>query len=265
MLLGAMNHPARDPVDEIERVAGQGFDFVDLTLEPPAAASSMVDVAALRRVFERTGLRIVGHTAYYLPIASPFAELRECALQEFGRCAAIFASLGATVMNVHPDPVVSVALMGEEWVRRQNVESLRALVEICRPHGLRLMLENHPQGFNSPEQLGAILTAVPELALHWDVGHGNLLVRYNQTEAVLQQFGDRLAHVHISDNKGGDRDLHLPMGVGTIDWRWALGALQRAGYDGTITIEAFIPDSDYLVLARQKVRRLWDELVGARA
>jgi sugar phosphate isomerase/epimerase len=263
MQLGAMNHPARDPAAEIELIARQGFDFIDLTLEPPAAASATVDVAALRRALKRTGLGIVGHTAYYLPIASPFPELRECALREFSRCAAIFAELGATAMNVHPDP--SVGLLGDEWVRRQNLESLRALEEICRPHGLRLMLENHPHGYNSPEQLRPILTALPELGLHWDVGHGNLLTPYNRTESVLQQFGDRLAHVHISDNKGGDRDLHLPMGVGTIDWRWALGTLQRAGYDGTITIEAFVPDPDYLVLAREKVRRLWDELAGAIA
>jgi len=263
MLLGAMNHPARDPVDEIDRAARQGFDFIDLTLEPPAALSANVDVAALRRALERTGLGVVGHTAYYLPIASPFSELRACALQEFARCAAIFGDLGAKVMNVHPDP--SVGFMGEEWVQRQNIESLRALIEICRPHGLRLMLENHPHGYNTPEELGPILKALPELGLHWDVGHANLRVAYNQTEVVLRRFGDRLAHVHISDNKGGDRDLHLPMGVGTIDWRWELHTLQRAGYDGTITIEAFVPDPDYLVLAREKVRRLWDELAGTSA
>ena len=39
MLIGTMNHPAHDVLDEIEWMAGMGMQFVDLTLEPPAAAS----------------------------------------------------------------------------------------------------------------------------------------------------------------------------------------------------------------------------------
>jgi hypothetical protein len=39
MLIGTMNHPARDVLDEIEWMAAMGLEFIDLTLEPPAAAS----------------------------------------------------------------------------------------------------------------------------------------------------------------------------------------------------------------------------------
>ena len=37
MLIGAMNHPARPVIEEIEWMGELGFDFIDLTLEPPAA------------------------------------------------------------------------------------------------------------------------------------------------------------------------------------------------------------------------------------
>jgi len=37
MIIGAMNHPGRDPVEEIHWIGAHGFDFVDLTLEPPGA------------------------------------------------------------------------------------------------------------------------------------------------------------------------------------------------------------------------------------
>ena len=33
MQIGVMNHPARDPVGEIEWIGTNGFDFVDFTLE----------------------------------------------------------------------------------------------------------------------------------------------------------------------------------------------------------------------------------------
>src|SRR5712671_905527 len=39
MLIGTMNHPGRDLFDEIAWTAGAGFDFIDLTLEPPLAAA----------------------------------------------------------------------------------------------------------------------------------------------------------------------------------------------------------------------------------
>ena len=38
------------------------------------------------------------------------------------------------------------------------------------------------------------------------------------TAELLDAFGDRLLHVHVSDNHGGDRDEHLPLGAGNIDW-----------------------------------------------
>ena len=34
MKIGAMNHPARNPLAEIDWFGRQGFDFVDFTLEP---------------------------------------------------------------------------------------------------------------------------------------------------------------------------------------------------------------------------------------
>ena len=40
MLIGTMNHPGRDLFGEIEWMADAGFDFIDLTLEPPFASVS---------------------------------------------------------------------------------------------------------------------------------------------------------------------------------------------------------------------------------
>lgn len=59
----------------IEWIASPGFGFVDLTLEPPRAASWLVDPVQIRRALERHGLAVVGHTAYYLPLASGIEEI----------------------------------------------------------------------------------------------------------------------------------------------------------------------------------------------
>ena len=41
MLIGTMNHPARDPVREIEWMARLGFEFVDLTNGCPVRAKTV--------------------------------------------------------------------------------------------------------------------------------------------------------------------------------------------------------------------------------
>jgi hypothetical protein len=62
-------------------MAGLGMEFVDLTLEPPAAASWRVDSAAVRKALESHRLPVVGHTAWYLPMASAIPEIRHAAFE----------------------------------------------------------------------------------------------------------------------------------------------------------------------------------------
>src|SRR4051812_7760302 len=98
-----MNHPARDVLQEIEWMAAMGMDFIDLTLEPPMAASWRVDPGAIRRSLERHRMDVVGHTAFYLPIASGIEEIRRASLAELRRCVDVFTTMGARWMNLHPD------------------------------------------------------------------------------------------------------------------------------------------------------------------
>ena len=54
MLIGTMNHPARDVIREIEDVARMSLEFMDLTLEPPCARPGKVDAARIRSASGRT-------------------------------------------------------------------------------------------------------------------------------------------------------------------------------------------------------------------
>src|SRR5205085_12186122 len=137
--------------------------------------------------------------------------------------------------------------------------SLRELIEVARPLGVGVMIENLPDSFNTAEQLGDLLEPLPELGLHLDLGHANLHVDHNTAAPILAAFGNRLRHVHLHDNKGGDADLHLPLGSGTLDVRNALRALRRCGYDDTITLEVFTPDKHFLEYSRDRLRRMWAE------
>lgn len=258
MLIGAMNFPGRSVLKEIHRIADDGFDFVDLTLEPPAAwTPNGREVGSL---VSDLGLFAVGHTAYYLPIASPFPELRAVARDLYRRGLDVFAAAQVQLVNVHPDP--RVPLQSPDRVRAQNAEAIAGLVEDAAERGITIMVENIDRAFSRVEDFEPIFAAVPAARFHLDIGHANLrlgLGERNRTPGLLKAFGDRLAHVHISDNRGGTDDLHLPLGAGAIDWRAAARWLHEAGWDGTVTLEVFSREREHLLTSR----RLWLEYWSA--
>jgi sugar phosphate isomerase/epimerase len=257
MQIGAMNHPGRPLTPELRWMAELELDFVDLTLEPPAVASWQVDPAVVRAQLEEHSFDVVGHTAYYLPIASSFEGLRRAALDELKRCLEAFAVVGAQWMNVHPDG--HAPFCDERTIVDRNLESFRELTEFARGTGVGVMVENVPGRFNNAQQLAALLDPLPELGLHLDIGHCNLAVETNTTEEILQRFASRLAHVHLHDNRGGHADLHLALGMGNMDNYRYVRALKRSGYDGTITLEVFSPDPHFLGYSRDLLRQWWDK------
>src|SRR5215217_877791 len=98
------------------RAASSGFAIADVTLEPPAAWPVAGDLLAgeLRNL----GLAAVGHTAYYLPIASPFPRVRQAAHVSMLEMFDVFALAGIERVNVHPDPLNR--LFAAEEVQARN-------------------------------------------------------------------------------------------------------------------------------------------------
>lgn len=253
-----MNFPGRSVAKEIHRIAEDGFDLVDLTLEPPAAWTP--DGKEIGRLIGDLGLAVVGHTAWYLPIASAFPELRATARDLYKRALDTFADAGVELVNVHPDQKVPLHSMDN--VRKMNADAIAALAEDAAGRGIRLMVENLDRVFAGPDDLQPIFEAVPDAGFHLDIGHANLnlgLGEPNRTEALLKSFGDRLAHVHVSDNRGGAADLHLPLGAGSIDWKAHIRLLHAAGWDGTVTLEVFSRDREFLRASRTAWLRLWGD------
>lgn len=90
------------------------------------------------------------------------------------------------------------------------------------------------------------LEGIPHLVL--DTSHA-AVARHDPIE-VLKRFGDRLRHVHLSDNAGKGWDSHLPPGDGTLDTDGFLDVLAASGYAGDVTLEVdlrrYLTDADRL-------------------
>jgi sugar phosphate isomerase/epimerase len=68
-----------------------------------------------------------------------------------------------------------------------------------------------------------------------DTSHA-AVARLDLLEA-LSALGDRLRHVHLSDNAGKGWDSHLPLGEGVLPLDRFLAALAVRGYAGSIALE----------------------------
>jgi len=256
MKIGFMNNPAASVYEEIIAFAQTPFDFVDLTIEGPNAANP--DPQKIRVLLDQYDLSVVGHTDPCLPYAYPVESVRNACFEELERCARIFSTVGATVMNIHPCYYSPPAMKSN--LVHQNIEALKPLAEMAASYGLTLVLENFMAPFDSVSTYTQVLQKVPGLEIHLDFGHANL----GQDEGVdfCAHLGRHIRHVHFSDNRGTGDD-HMPLGVGRIDWRKAVSALKSVGYDGTITLEVFCDDRsvlfEYLQTSRRLLLDLWNK------
>ena len=255
MKIGIMNNPSKSVLDEADFCGRSGYDFLDLTIEGPHAAA--IDIDGLRPLLDSHGLSISGHTDPCLPWAYPIQAVRDACLREMERCAKIFAALGAKVMNIHPCYFCPPAMKKD--LISFNIESLQPIIEMAAAHGLTLVFENYKAPFDRISTFKTLLAAVPGLRLHLDFGHTNFGL--DGCEAFCRELGENIRHVHFSDNRSRNDD-HMPLGVGTVDWKRAVKALQATGYDDTITLEVFCNDPNmqaaYLDISRRLVLDLWE-------
>jgi sugar phosphate isomerase/epimerase len=250
-----MNNPGRPLEPELERIAAEGHAFVDLTLEPPHGWP--VDVDALGARLRALQLDVVGHTAHYLPIASPFDAVREAALGALVAAVEAFAALGARWVNVHPDR--GPRLVPDADSRARCADTIGRAAAVAAGHGVGIMVENLSPPFSTAEALAPLLDAAPGVGLHLDVGHAN--IRAAGIAPLLDAFGDRLVHLHVHDN-AGFRDEHLPLGAGKVDWPDVARRVRATGYDGTVTIEVFATEEE-LVRTSTRLWHGWWEAAAA--
>lgn len=255
MKIGAMNNPRTDIASAVAVFASNKFDYIDLTLEYPKAHVDVIDKKEVLKALTESGLGIVGHTTYYLPFGSPIGAVRQAAVEDVIKTLPFFREAGAKTVTVHPD--TGPGTMESKITVSLNALSFKIIADEAAKHDLTILVENVPGVFSSPEAVSTLLTTVPGLRFHLDVGHA--FIRGNRFRQLLQTFKDKLVHMHLSDNRTREDD-HMPIGAGSINWADVIQAVKGIGYDGTITLEVFSNDPRYLALSRDKLLELWSDV-----
>jgi len=189
------------------------------------------------RIAETTNLVITIHLPYSdLNLASMNRPIWDETLRQMKVCLSL-ASGFSRLAVVHPG---SLSPLGKQMPDRAWEMNIVGLQEIC-DHAAELdmivavenMLNIESLFGRTPEEILGILENVnrENFGFTFDVGHAN-------TNGNVEQFlelRDVMVHVHVHDNKGF-RDEHLPVGMGTVNWKTLLGTLN--GYSGRFVTES---------------------------
>jgi sugar phosphate isomerase/epimerase len=203
------------------------------------------EVAAVGERLQQLPLRAVSIHAPFgetLDLAHPDPRHRHAGIDAALTAARTIKQLGGRIVVAHPSDLVR---HGADIAARleASADSLRAVAAACHQEGVQLAIESplpHLIG-GHPDEFEWILRRVEHGAgVCLDTGHVALGRSWRR---FVEVAGDRLVHLHVSDNFG-QYDDHLPPGDGTIDWREIAGTLRGAPSGGWAMLELRCPGDD---------------------
>jgi len=193
------------------------------------------------RRLEDLGLERTANTVI-APEHNPVSDdpaVRKAGLEHLKAVIDCCAAVGSTIL-CGPHQVALGVFTGrgpteDEWKR--SVDHLRHAAEYARGQGVVLAeevvnrfeiyhLNILDQGVRLVDEVGH-----PNCRLHLDTFHAH--IEEKDPAAAIRRAGDRIAHVHISENDRGTP------GTGSVRWDETFDSLGDIGYDGWLTVEAF--------------------------
>jgi len=194
----------------------------------------------LNEIAKTRNLDFVVHAPWAgINIATPSPDLRRAVLKRLTKSIIIAGQLGCRLWLFHPGSRTGLSHIypGKDW--QLNLESVRVLLNVAKREGVNVAIENTPEPFpslmKSVDDFHRFYEDLDDdIGMVLDVAHANL---NNQIQDFIKQFSKKIVHMHVSDNNG-DRDLHLGIGHGNIEWKTVAKAVKAANYGNLIMIES---------------------------
>lgn len=262
MKIGSMNNPAFSVVNEIKLFGEMKLDFIELTAEYPKATPDQIakiknDIVNLLSSYN---MDLITHAPWFFHFAYPYKSVSKAFIKEFLRVLEITYLLNASKLTVHVEPVEGLPSLYYKALRwkmiRRFKENIAELVKNSKKYGVTVCLENLDDKSMTLNELQQLFEDIDELWFTLDVGHA-YMNRNNMDyiDQIINRLKQKIKHIHVHDNMGKD-DLHLPIGVGKINWKQFFKSISRIGYDNTLTLEIHSIDRDYIQISRDKVLKL---------
>jgi len=198
-------------------------------------------------------------------IAHPNAKARKRSVQFYKTALDVGMDLDVEVVLALPGVIEQPNLMLSKSSYRNHWERAIESLKECSKHaenvGVCLAIENAVvcNFGDRPEELLKMVQQVGSeyVKVYLDIANGNV---FFPPKDYLEMLHDSLAScIHVSDNDGS-YPSHLPIGMGTIDFKSCIESLKRFGWDGYLVPETFYAkDPEFGV---RKSKQVLDELLS---
>jgi sugar phosphate isomerase/epimerase len=126
----------------------------------------------------------------------------------------------------------------ERWEPRKMEYAITALEHLrffAKPLGVTLLVENIDNEVTTPDRLQEIIRIAhfDDIGFCFDIGHAHFGIGVRASFNTMQ---DKIRSTHLHDNHG-EKDEHLWIGEGTIDWEEAMALLRTAPQVPPILLE----------------------------
>lgn len=219
-----------DAADAFAAAARLGYDGVEVLVASDPVSQS---VEALKRLSDHYAVPVLSVHAPFLLITQrvwgkdPWAKLV--------RSAEAAKALGAATVVVHP-PFV--------WQRDYARAFETGIRELAERTGINFAVENMYPWRTGERELSV---GRKMYAPHWDPtdqDYSHLTLDLSHTAfsrsdalRMVDDWGDRLAHLHLADGSGAAKDEHLVPGRGSQPCAEVLQRLAGRGFPGNVVLE----------------------------
>lgn len=245
-------HPV--PFDEvIERLAGLGFDGVELGGFPPhpnpddlPSQEQRQEVAAKVRA---KGLAWSGLAANLWGEKLINTDDTSAYVAEFAKNVRFCTDLGIDCIRVDTvQPPTIFSEVDPEVARKRVVDTWKLCARKAAEGGVRVVWEFEPGfAFNKPSDIQRILEEVndPNFTVEFDTCHAHMVAAVGARQPgeretlpggaleLAQRLRGKIGHVHLIDSDGTLHDdetsTHAPIGEGVLDFGALLAELERGG------------------------------------
>jgi sugar phosphate isomerase/epimerase len=189
----------------------------------------------IKNAMDSYDMRFTVHAPFSdLNLASLNPRIRQSSIDQIKEAIQISTELGIDVITIHPGHKSPLGIYFEEHFQKTNKESIKELDKIGQEFDVILALENMPKMWISlchdANQMKELVNET-EFKLCFDTGHANI----SGTTTDILELKENFANIHLNDNLG-DRDYHLVLGEGNIDFPGILK--QLTDYKGDYIIES---------------------------
>jgi sugar phosphate isomerase/epimerase len=201
----------------VQKAYEDGFDVVEVLCEGPYLPRHALKNIAQFDISSQYGVKLTIHSPTVdLNPASVNVGIREETAKQLNETVDLAAAIDAVTVTTHPGYVKRIS---ERLTKRSldlALESLEKWAQYAEDVGIEPAIENMPRNakyFCTDVAQHELFVETCGTSATVDVGHAHT----NNAVREFLQADFQVAYHHVSDNDG-QRDQHLPVGEGTIDW-----------------------------------------------